>query len=124
MSCTVDAMAGSSAAFEALVDPTRRAILRFLAGREEATAGEIAAAMSSLGRTAVSNHLRILRAAELVVEERRGRYRIYSLDPSPTMEVLRFLAELHRSSLADLDHLAQSKPARRRDKSGAWAQSS
>jgi DNA-binding transcriptional ArsR family regulator len=51
------------------------------------TAGELAAAFSSISRPAVSRHLRVLREAGLVVVERDGRDWQYSLDPSPLAEV-------------------------------------
>ena len=66
-------------AFDALSDPTRRAILDFLARSGEVTAGAIADAVDEVGRTAVSSHLRVLRTCGLVDERRQGRYRYYEL---------------------------------------------
>lgn len=79
-------------AFEALADPTRRAILSYLASRGESSAGSIAAELAAVSRTSISNHLRILRAAGLITQRRDGRYRLYSLEPSPTHEVLDFIS--------------------------------
>lgn len=79
-------------AFEALADPTRRTILRFLAAEGESSAGDIAAIARTVSRTAVSNHLRVLRAAGLVIQRKEGRFRLYSLDLSPSGEVVEFLA--------------------------------
>ncbi|HVS40685.1 MAG TPA: metalloregulator ArsR/SmtB family transcription factor [Candidatus Dormibacteraeota bacterium] len=97
-------MAGSSSnvAFEALADPTRRHILRVLAGNGESSAGQIAAEVDHVGRTGISSHLRILRGAGLVTERRRGRFRLYSLEPSAADEVVEFLSMLYRGSLTDL----------------------
>jgi len=65
--------------FGALASPVRRRILELL--REgPRPAGEIAAEFE-LRRPAVSEHLQVLRNAGLVVEEARGRHRIYRLDP-------------------------------------------
>jgi ArsR family transcriptional regulator, arsenate/arsenite/antimonite-responsive transcriptional repressor len=90
-------------AFEALADPTRRQILQFLAGHDEATAGEIAGQIGTIGRTAVSSHLRVLRTAAMVTERRDGRFRYYSLDAhGPVREVLSFLEQLLGSSLESL----------------------
>ena len=90
-------------AFEALADPTRRQILQFLADHDEATAGEIAGQIGTIGRTAVSSHLRILRTAAMVTERRDGRFRCYSLDAhGPVREVLSFLERLLGSSLQPL----------------------
>jgi ArsR family transcriptional regulator, arsenate/arsenite/antimonite-responsive transcriptional repressor len=90
-------------AFEALADPTRRQILQFLADHDEATAGEIAGQIGTIGRTAVSSHLRVLRAAAMVTERRDGRFRYYSLDVhGPVQDVLGFLERLLGSSLESL----------------------
>jgi DNA-binding transcriptional ArsR family regulator len=64
-------------AFEALSDPTRRAILRMLGGGDRSVS-ELARALP-VSRPAVSRHLRVLREAGLVGEEPRGTRRIYSL---------------------------------------------
>jgi len=66
-------------AFGALGDPTRRAIFERLAARPEAV-GELARAMP-VSRPAVSQHLRVLKAAGLVSETRDGTKHIYRLDP-------------------------------------------
>ena len=71
--------------FAALADPTRRAILQRLATGDMA-AGHIAGAFP-ISRPAVSKHLRILRQAALVQEERRGRQRVYRLNAQPLREV-------------------------------------
>ncbi len=95
-------MPSDSLAFEALADPTRRALLTLLASEGETSAGRLAAGIEALSRTAVSSHLRILRTAGLVAERRDGRYRLYSLEPRSVDEVMAFMAQLYRSSLTDL----------------------
>ncbi len=95
-------MSSDSLAFDALADPTRRAILRLLAEDGETSAGQLAAGIESVSRTAVSSHLRILRTAGLVAERRDGRHRLYSLEAGPVDEVMAFMAALYRRSLADL----------------------
>jgi len=97
-----------SLAFEALADPTRRTILTLLAAEGETSAGQLAAGIDALSRTAVSSHLRILRSAGLVAERRAGRYRLYSLAPRPVDEVIEFLALLYQASLRDLKHSMES----------------
>lgn len=89
-------------AFDALADPTRRSILRVLADRGELRVGDLAEDVSQVGRTAVSSHLRILRAAGLVNERRDGRYRLYSVASEPLDDVVQFLGSLYRSPLEDL----------------------
>jgi len=66
--------------FEALGDPNRRAIVELLgAGSPEGrSVGELANALP-ISRPSVSRHLRLLKAAGLVVEEPRGTRRLYRL---------------------------------------------
>lgn len=66
-------------ALGALGDPSRRAIFEHLAARPSAV-NEIAAKMT-VGRSAVSQHLRVLKEAGLVTETPDGTRRIYRLDP-------------------------------------------
>jgi DNA-binding transcriptional ArsR family regulator len=63
--------------FGALGDANRREILRLLRGGDKPVQ-EIAASMP-ISRPAVSRHLRLLKDAGLVAEERRGTRRIYHL---------------------------------------------
>jgi DNA-binding transcriptional ArsR family regulator len=65
--------------FAALGDPSRRAIFEHVAARPSAV-NEIAAKMT-VGRSAVSQHLRVLKEAGLVKETPDGTRRIYRLDP-------------------------------------------
>lgn len=75
----------SEAAFNALADPTRRAVLDLLR-RGSLPAGEIAQAFP-ISRPAISKHLRLLRRACLVEERREGRRRLYRLNPGPLKAV-------------------------------------
>ncbi|MGH2714036.1 MAG: ArsR/SmtB family transcription factor [Thermoleophilaceae bacterium] len=64
----------------ALGDPTRRAIFERLADRPRAV-GELAGELP-VSRPAVSQHLKVLKEARLVVDRRAGTRRIYQLDPA------------------------------------------
>jgi DNA-binding transcriptional ArsR family regulator len=75
------------AVFEALADPTRRAVLELLLAKKVLSAGDLAAAFPSISRPAVSRHLRVLRDAELVTAVRDGREWRYSINPAPLAEV-------------------------------------
>ena len=75
----------SEATFQALADPTRRAVLDLLR-RGSQPAGEIAQAFP-VSRPAISKHLRLLRRAHLVREHREGRHRVYQLNPDPLRAV-------------------------------------
>src|SRR3954463_5473531 len=71
--------------FRAIADPTRRALLdRLRAG--PAPVNELAADFEQ-SRPAISKHLRVLREARLVREERVGRERLYQLQPAPLQRV-------------------------------------
>lgn len=67
--------------FRALADPTRRRILGLLRGGRR-TVGEIAENFRT-SRPAISKHLRVLRAAGLVVSHRNGTARICQLNAGP-----------------------------------------
>lgn len=71
-------MAGVNEVFRALGDPTRREVLRLLR-REDMSAGEIADRFPQ-ARSTLSEHLRTLRDAGLVVTERQGTTIRYSLN--------------------------------------------
>jgi DNA-binding transcriptional ArsR family regulator len=71
--------------FRAISDPTRRAILdRLRAG--PAPVNALAADFES-SRPAISKHLRVLKDARLVSEQRAGRQRLYQLQPAPLQRV-------------------------------------
>jgi DNA-binding transcriptional ArsR family regulator len=68
-----------AAALAALGDPTRRAIFERLAERPLAV-GELARELP-VSRPAVSQHLKVLKGAHLVIDRPAGNRRIYQLDP-------------------------------------------
>ena len=91
-----------SCTFGALADGSRRTVLRLLSEHGELTASELAGHFDTIGRTAVSTHLRILREAGLVRERRQGRFRYYSLCTQPVEDVVTFLTDLYRTPLERL----------------------
>jgi len=94
---------GRDAAFNALADPTRRAVLDLLrAGTRPA--GEIARAFP-VSRPAISKHLRILRRAHLVEERKQGRHRFYHLNPEPLKAVDSWLEQYRQFWTASLENL-------------------
>src|SRR5689334_24810926 len=78
-------------AWVALGDPTRKAIFELLVDHPRAV-GELAGELP-VSRPAVSQHLRVLKDAGLVIDESRGARRIYRVDPDG-LEALR--ADLDR----------------------------
>jgi DNA-binding transcriptional ArsR family regulator len=71
--------------FRAISDPTRRGILDRL--RAGPTAVNVLASEFDQSRPAISKHLRVLRQAHLVTEQRAGRERLYELRPAPLQQV-------------------------------------
>lgn len=84
-SVTYSTASRDEATFQALADPTRRAVLDLLR-RGSQPAGQIASAFT-VSRPAISKHLRLLRRAHLVREHREGRNRVYQLNPEPLRAV-------------------------------------
>ncbi len=68
----------SISGWTALGDPTRRAIFERLAERPRAV-NELADELP-VSRPAVSQHLKVLKDAGLVIDRRAGKHRIYQLD--------------------------------------------
>lgn len=103
--------AAGGAVFDAIADPIRRGILDGLR-RGPQNAGEIAR-WFRVSRPAVSRHLRVLRRATLVREERLGRRRMYRLEPGPLAEIDRWLAAYRvfwAARLLDLKEMLESEP--------------
>jgi DNA-binding transcriptional ArsR family regulator len=108
------------AAFSALSDPTRRAVLDLL--RQGSLPAGVIARAFPVSRPAISKHLRLLRRAHLVREHREGRRRLYQLNPEPLRAVDSWL-EHYRSfwqmNLADLKTFVEAEHAK--EKSAARA---
>ncbi len=90
--------------FGALADPVRREILAVLAENGECNAGSITESIDSVGRTAVSMHLKVLLNAGLVNSRRSGRYHLFSVRPDgAAQDVIQTLQSLFDTSLTDLE---------------------
>lgn len=76
--------------FQAIADPTRRAILLLLATSQALTAGAIASNFNS-ARPTVSKHLQILTECELLQQAQSGREIYYHLNPQKMKEVADFI---------------------------------
>ena len=101
------------AAFHALADPTRRAVLDLLRQGSQ-PAGQIAQAFP-VSRPAISKHLRLLRRAHLVSERRQGRHRYYHLNPEPLKAVDTWLEQYRvfwSANLASLKAFVETEYAR------------
>jgi len=72
--------------FHALAEPTRRQIVEMLAREGALTAGDIQARFS-VSAPAISQHLKVLREADLVRVEKRAQQRIYRVNPEAMLEM-------------------------------------
>src|SRR3989441_10730790 len=103
----------TEAGFQALADPTRRAVLELLR-RGSQPAGQIARAFP-VSRPAISKHLRLLRRAHLVQERREGRHRLYQLNPEPLKAVDSWLDQYRvfwRANLSSLKTFGEGEYAK------------
>lgn len=75
--------------FQAIADPSRRAILLLLAS-QSMTAGAIASNFDS-ARPTISKHLQILTECKLLRQEFQGREIYYHCNPKPMKEIAIFL---------------------------------
>jgi DNA-binding transcriptional ArsR family regulator len=91
----------------ALGDPTRRAIFERLADRPRAV-GELARELP-VSRPAVSQHLKVLKEAGLVIDRRAGNRRIYRLDPDGIGAMRAYLDGFWNRSLAAFKAAAEQE---------------
>ena len=96
----------TDAVAHALADGTRRGLLR-LVGDKATAAGDLAAAFPDISRPAVSQHLRVLREAGLVVSKSEGNRRMYAARPEGLSEMWRFVDEMWSDRLAKLKIVAE-----------------
>jgi DNA-binding transcriptional ArsR family regulator len=82
-------------AFFALSDPTRRAIVELLAQHGELPASEIAGHFP-MSAPAISQHLKVLREANVVTMEKRAQQRIYRINPQAVQEVENWAGRMTR----------------------------
>ena len=81
---------------KALADPTRRTILNLLK-KNRLSAGEIAEHFD-MSLPAVSKHLAVLKEADLIRDQREGKYIFYELNASVLDEALLWLKDLRGDS--------------------------
>ena len=106
------------AAFSALADPTRRAILARLA-LGETTVMDLAAPFA-MSQPAISRHLKVLEGAGLIMRRVDGTRRPCRLAPKAITEIDRWLAMLREALSANYDRLdsvlATMSPELRKDR--------
>jgi DNA-binding transcriptional ArsR family regulator len=80
--------------FQAIADPTRRAIILLLAA--QAMTPNAIAEHFDMTRQAVSKHLQLLAECEIVRQEAQGREIRYHLDKNATKDIEQFLAQFKK----------------------------
>jgi DNA-binding transcriptional ArsR family regulator len=95
------------AAFKALAEPRRREILRLI-WSQELPAAQIAARFDDVTRSAVSQHLGVLRDADLVLKRRDGTRRLYRVNHEEMAKLRNFLDEYWTDSLERLRDLSEA----------------
>jgi len=100
------------AVFKALADDTRRQLLDRLFARNGQTLGELCEE-TEMSRQAVTKHLALLEAANLVATQKRGREKLHFLNPVPINEIAdRWIGKYERHrvrALADLKRNLEGK---------------
>lgn len=107
---SVTAASADHDVFQALADPTRRAILEVLRQGSQTVNG--IARDFAISRPAISRHLRVLREADLVKEIKVGRNRVYELHAEPLRDIDQWLAHyrhMWQHQLRNLKRFVEAK---------------
>jgi DNA-binding transcriptional ArsR family regulator len=101
------------AALKAIAEPRRRAILR-LVWSQELPATDIADRFGDVTRPAISQHLTVLKEANLVTERRDGTRRLYKANTDTLAELRAFLDDYWTTGLERLRDVAEAAEAHKR----------
>lgn len=105
----------TDAVFKALADPVRRQLLDRLHARNGQTLSELCEEQE-MTRQAVTKHLAILEAANLVATRKEGREKLHFLNPVPIFEIAdRWIEKFERSRLRALNELKKNLEGKRDD---------
>ncbi len=104
------------AVFKALADPVRRALLDSLHARNGQTLRELCEG-HDMTRQAVTKHLALLQAANLVVTRKQGREKLHFLNPVPIHDIAdRWIDKYERNRLRALADLKKNLEGKRDEK--------
>ena len=107
-----------NAVFKALADESRRALLDRLHKSNGQTLGELCGPLD-MTRQAVTKHLRLLEAANLVAVVWRGREKLHYLNPVPIHEIFeRWIGKYERHRLQALGDLKKGLETKQPNKKG------
>jgi|SRR5215467_6842364 len=107
-------MSPGHAQLAVLSDPTRRAIFERIA-RKPMSVAELAAGFA-VSRPAVSQHLRVLKGAELVRDTPKGTRNIYQVNPRGLDALRQYIDEMWDRALTDFKAVAEASYRRQRSK--------
>ena len=94
--------------FKALADASRRQLLDRLHVKGGLTLGELCEA-HDMSRQAVTKHLVLLEAANLVVTKKQGREKLHYLNPAPIHDIyMRWIGKFEQGRIAALHNLKQA----------------
>jgi DNA-binding transcriptional ArsR family regulator len=99
-------------AIQALGDPTRRSIFERLRAGPRAV-GELARELP-VSRPAVSQHLRVLKEAGLVTEQRNGTRRIYGVDAASVAELRDYFDDFWSDALESFKRAVEQDEGRKK----------
>jgi DNA-binding transcriptional ArsR family regulator len=101
-------LTGEDKVFKALADSSRRLLLDRLRKKGGLTLGELCEG-HDMSRQAVTKHLVLLEAANLVVTKKQGREKLHFLNPVPIHEIyMRWIGKFERNRLQALHNLKQA----------------
>lgn len=97
--------------FSALAEPTRFSIYEMLANRGQLSASDIFKKFE-VSNPSISQHLKVLREAELVQVEKRAQQRLYQINPQKIEELERWIIKMKRlwdERFERLDHVLKNE---------------
>jgi len=100
-------MNGASSSLAALGDPMRRMLLERLAERPQSV-GELATGLP-VTRPAVSQHLKVLKEANLVTDRAEGTRRVYQIDPAGLAAIRQWLDQHWEQAMAGFEKAAREE---------------
>ena len=103
----------SSVQLDALGDATRRAILARLVKRGPLPVGELAEGFP-ISRPAISQHLRILKRANLVTDRADGASRLYTVNPEALASLKAYFERYWTEALRTFKQRVEMKPKKKR----------
>ena len=113
--------ATTSDVFNAIAEPRRRQIIDLLNSGGERAVGELVRTLR-IGQPAVSKHLRVLRRVKVVSVSRRGRQRLYRLNPKELKPVHDWVKTYERYWANQMDRIKERAERKAREQAARQQQ--